>query len=110
MSSWKFNGKIILIFWIGFTFSIGVLRCTKIDFFMVSTIMLCLLQIYNVVQPIEMSIRNIILQSFVPSIIFWYIIYKCNNFLWIYPFDEITIISISLIYFYILIYILIEFK
>ena len=99
-----------LIIWIIFTFIVGFSNFNNTYFILSSFIMFFVVYIYNRIKPTELSLRRAILISIIPNTIFWYIAYRCNDFLWVYPFDWEVFIGIFLIYSYILMYIAWECK
>jgi hypothetical protein len=71
--------------------------------------MLLLTVVFN--KPKKIKIKYSILSIFsIPSnLIYLYLVYKCNNFLWVYPYDEALMLTIIGFYLYLLIYIASEF-
>jgi hypothetical protein len=97
-----------LILWVYITLAVGFLKLNNFQYILFSLIMLCITYIYNKISPVTMSLRHAILLSIIPNSCLWYLAYKCNDFLWIYPYDSNLFIAIFLVYSYILIYIACE--
>jgi hypothetical protein len=98
----------LLFIWTSFTICIGYSKLNNFSYMIVSLIMLFITKLYNTVTPINIPLRQIILWSSVPNAIFWALAYKCNEFLWVFPYNWTVFISIFCIYSYILMYIAIE--
>ena len=99
----------LLIIWISFIIIIGIfLKPTNKEFVFISMFMFFLTYICNVKMPIKLSLKYAILISIPSNIIFWYIFYKCNDFLFIEPYSWESFLSVFLVYSYILMYIVFE--
>ena len=93
------------IIWVCITIAIGFLKFNSFQYILFSLIILVMTYIYNIIFPTKMSIKHAILFSVIPNSCLWYIAYKCNDFLWVYPYNWESFTSIFLIYSYILMYI-----
>ena len=71
--------------------------------------MLITVFLFNKPNRLQIPMFLIIFLSFPSHLIFCYLLYKCNQFLWIYPFNETLIFICINVYLYILIYIGSEF-
>ena len=98
----------VFILWVVTTITLGLLRFNSFQYIMFSVYMLFTTYIYNVLFPTRMSIKHAILFSIIPNSILWYMAYKCNDFLWVYPYNWHSFIAIFLIYSYSLMYIALE--
>ena len=95
----------LLIIWASISITIGFLKLNNTQYILLSLVMLFMTYyIYNELN-ITMSLKNAILLSIVPNTVIWYIAYKCNDFLWFYPYEWVTFVTVFLIYSYILIYV-----
>ena len=71
--------------------------------------MLYVTYLYNKKIPTKLTSKQTIILSFIPTSLIWYILYKCNDFLIVYPYNWETFTGIFLLYSYIIIYILSEY-
>ena len=71
--------------------------------------MACLTIFFNTPKKLEIKYNILSFFSIIPNLIYLYLIYKCNNFLWVYPYDETLMLVIIGMYLYMLIYIFSEF-
>ena len=90
----------LFLIWISFTIIISFTKLNNSRFIIVNLIMLYITYIYNVKKFTMLSLNNVILISFIPNSLVLYILYKCNKFLWIKPYNYETFL---LIVFYFLI-------
>lgn len=96
----------LLIIWSSFSIVIGFLKFNTIQYISISLIMLYITYIYNnKLNPTTLSIKNAIILSLIPNTYLWYFAYRCNAFLWVYPYDWVWFTIIFFIYSYILIYV-----
>ena len=98
----------LFIIWVFITLAIVSIKLTIFQYVLFSLLMLCFTYIYNRIIPITMSIQNAVFLSTIPNACFWYLAYHCNDFLWVYPYNWHSFITVFLIYSYILLYLVWE--
>ena len=70
--------------------------------------MLYITYLYNQKISIKLTLKQAIVLNIIPTILIWYIFYKCNDFLIIHSYNLETFTGLFLIHSYIIIHILSE--
>jgi len=98
----------LLIIWAAISIAVGFFKFNNTQYILFSLIMLFVTYYMYKINTTTMSLKNAILISIIPNTCMWFYVSRCNTFLWVHPYDERVLLTIFLIYSYILMYVALE--
>ena len=99
---------VLVSIWISFIIIVGISKSNNVKLFYLSLFMLYLTYLYNVKIPTKLALKQATLLTVPPTILLWYVLYKCNDFLVVSPYNKEVFTGVFLMYTYIIVYILSE--
>jgi hypothetical protein len=99
----------LIISWFSFIiFIISFQELSQLQYFLFSSCMFCFIYLYNFNYFVKISPKVVFLVSSIPSAIFYYIIFVYNDYLSLTPIKYEVFVSVSIVYFFVLVFVILK--